>query len=208
MSLGLLWGAERGSRAWHLPKVPRLRPNSRSGAGKTVRAPGKQEAAPKPAIPALDQGVLDPLGAVGAFSSRTHSQGDAETRSAVCLAGSGAPSEMRSTPRPRSARSPAPNSLSPPWPPPGLPRSSLFRFRMQADLLHAEKRRGEVFQASPPHLAGLRPPRDLRARSPQDLACRRPESLEPKEKMCKCWEATGESSHCKLPHCDCGKSSR
>ena len=56
MSLGLLWGAERGSRAWHLPKVPRLPPNSRSGAGKTVREPGKPETTPKPGIPALQRG--------------------------------------------------------------------------------------------------------------------------------------------------------
>ncbi|XP_027377486.1 uncharacterized protein LOC113879862 isoform X2 [Bos indicus x Bos taurus] len=120
---------------------------------------------------------------MGAFSSRTHSAGRRETRSSVCLAGFSAPSEMRSTPRPRSARSPATTSPSSPWPPPGLPRSSLFRFRIQADLLHAEKRQGEVFQGSPPRLAGLRPPRDLTARSPRDLSCRRREPNAEREKV-------------------------
>ncbi|KAM7230957.1 hypothetical protein CapIbe_018447 [Capra ibex] len=90
---------------------------------------------------------------------------------------------MRSTPRPRSARSLATTSPSPPWPPPGLPRSSLFRFQMQADLLHAEKQRGEMFQVSPPRLAGLRPPRDLTARSPRDLACRRREPSAERENV-------------------------
>ena len=160
-----------------------LPPNSGSGAGKTVRTPGKQEAAPKPGSPALQRACSTRSEQWGRLVLVPTPPGDAETQSLVCLAGFGAPSEMRSTPRPRSARFSATTSPSSPWPPPALPRSSLFRFRIQADLLHAEKRRGEVFQGSPLRLAGLRPPRDLTARSPLDLSCRRREPNAEREKV-------------------------
>ncbi|XP_070122948.1 uncharacterized protein [Equus caballus] len=140
--------------------------------------PGKREAAPQPGSRALLRGA-PPARVVGASNPRTHLRGDAKTRLAVCLARSGAPSEMRAlqtqTPKATTAARSSPALLALPIPD-------------AADLLHAEKRRGLVFQGLSSLPCPTRPATRFERQESQDSACRCPQSPVPKEKM---WEVPG-----------------
>ncbi|KAF5927267.1 hypothetical protein HPG69_017744 [Diceros bicornis minor] len=123
-----------------------------------------------------------PARVVGASSSRTHPRGDAKTRLALCLAPSGAPSEMGSTTAsgvraPRTQPPQAHHCRSPPAP-------LALQIPDAADL--------KAVELGVPGLASLPRPTRPATRSErlesEDSACRRPQNLLPKKKI---WELPG-----------------